>query len=80
MELNGYAPIKTRKSSGPLANWVYTQRSNYRKHLKGQPPTLAEERVKRLNSIGFKWYTSFMRALRKPNRSNIKQDSCWHLS
>jgi len=74
MELNGHAPIKTRKSSGPLANWVYTQRSNYRKYLKGQHTTMAEERVKRLNSIGFN--TSFMTALRKPNRSNTKQDSC----
>ena len=54
-----------------LTGYIHIQRSNYRKYLKGQPTTLIEERVKGLNSIGFKWYTSFMRALRKPNRSNI---------
>lgn len=31
---------------------------------KGQPTTLTEERIKRLISICFKWYTSFMRAQR----------------
>ena len=52
--LNGHALIKERKGD-PLVSWVRTQRLNYKNHLTGKPTTLTDERIKRLDSIGFAW-------------------------
>ena len=55
IDLNGHAPIMSRKRYDPLASWSNTQRMNYRKYLKGQHTSLTEESIKRLDSIGFDW-------------------------
>eukprot|EP00571_Detonula_confervacea_P007497 CAMPEP_0172316660 /NCGR_PEP_ID=MMETSP1058-20130122/29017_1 /TAXON_ID=83371 /ORGANISM="Detonula confervacea, Strain CCMP 353" /LENGTH=462 /DNA_ID=CAMNT_0013031019 /DNA_START=25 /DNA_END=1413 /DNA_ORIENTATION=+ len=59
--LNGHAAIRERRGSkyDPLGRWAATQRKNYRKYKDGQrQTTLTEERVKRLNSLGFAWEIS----------------------
>ena len=55
IDLNGHAPIMSKKIYDPSAFWVNTQRKNYRKNLKGQHTSLTEERIKQLNSIRFDW-------------------------
>ncbi|KAL3822745.1 hypothetical protein ACHAXA_001010 [Cyclostephanos tholiformis] len=57
--LNGHAVIQERKGGtyDPLARWASTQRQNYRKHQTGKHTTLTEEKIKKLNSIGFAWNT-----------------------
>ena len=55
IDVNGHAPVMSKKTYNPLASWVNTQRKSYIKSLKGQYTTLTEERIKRLDSIGFDW-------------------------
>jgi hypothetical protein len=55
--LNGHAAIRQRRrgTNDPLAAWVSLQRQYYKKHQNGQHTTLTDERIKKLNSIGFLW-------------------------
>ena len=57
VELNGHAVIQQRRGGtyDPLAEWASSQRKHYKKHQNGQHTPLTEERIKRLNSIGFAW-------------------------
>ena len=63
--LNGHAFIKERKGD-PLVSWVRTQRLNYKNRLTGKPTTLTDERIKRLDSIGFAWEDTNTRFQRIP--------------
>ena len=55
--LNGHAVIYRRKRGpyDPLARWAETQRWNYVKRQNGQHTTLTEDRIEKLNSVGFSW-------------------------
>ena len=57
VELNGHAVIQERRGGAydPLARWASLQRHFYIKHKTGERTSLTEERIKRLNSIGFAW-------------------------
>ena len=57
MALNGHAVIYQRKRGtyDPLAEWASTQRLNYMKRQNGQLTTLTEDRIEKLNSVGFAW-------------------------
>ena len=47
-------PTKCAKNRS-LGRWVSAQRSSYKRYLKGEESTLTDERVERLNSLGFNW-------------------------
>ena len=72
MLLNGHAFIKERKGD-PLISWVRTQRLNYKNHLTGKPTTLTDERIKRLDSIGFAWEVTNTRFQRIPKGKRQSQ-------
>lgn len=64
--LNGHAVLRERAkgSYDPLARWATVQRENYKKYLSGEHTTLTEERIQKLNSIGFLWDTPSRRRSR----------------
>ena len=48
--------VPTKYSTNPaLGRWVSTQRSQYKLFVDGEKSTMTQERVERLNSIGFVW-------------------------
>jgi len=54
--LNGHGAVSERSPYTPLGGWAANQRRNYRIHQSGQrQTTLTEERIERLNAIGFAW-------------------------
>jgi hypothetical protein len=56
VSINGHAAIRSRrKGYDPLARWAEIQRKNYRKKLDGQKTTLTQERIDKLDRIGFIW-------------------------
>mmetsp|Transcript_15742 Transcript_15742/g.25874 ORF Transcript_15742/g.25874 Transcript_15742/m.25874 type:complete len:443 (+) Transcript_15742:2-1330(+) len=56
VRVNGHAAIRTRrKGYDPLARWAEIQRKNYRKKIDGQKTTLTQERIDKLERIGFIW-------------------------
>ena len=56
VRVNGHAAIRSRrKGYDPLARWAEIQRKNYRKKLDGQKTTLTQERIDKLERIGFIW-------------------------
>lgn len=62
--LTVHAVIQERKGGtyDPLARWASAQRQNYRKHQSGEHTTLTEEKIQKLNSIGFVWNTKHERS------------------
>ena len=69
--LNGHANVReTRKGDAntPLARWATTQRRNFIKHKNGEPTSLTEEKIERLNSVGFSWDITSSKARTKRQR------------
>jgi len=54
VQLNGHAHVR-EKVNGPLARWVVVQRMNYKKLQNGDRSPLTEERIEKLESVGFIW-------------------------
>ena len=53
---NCHVPTKY-KANTALGRWVSTQRAEYKKYSEGQTKTtMTEEKVRRLESIGFAWF------------------------
>ena len=52
VQLNGHAHVREK---GPLARWVTVQRMNYKKLQNEDTSPLTEERMKKLEDIGFIW-------------------------
>ena len=52
-QVNGHSNVPRR--SGPLGQWVMTQRRQYKMFQKGERTQLSEERRAALDSIGFVW-------------------------
>ena len=61
------------KHNRKLGKWVYTQRLQYKKWLKGESAFITQERIDQLNEIDFVWDARFERKSNKSNKSN--QDS-----
>ena len=59
-ELNGHCRVPQRYTIDDvnLGTWVSTQRQNYGKFLAGKYSPMTQERIDRLNSIGFDWGTA----------------------
>ena len=56
VEVNGHAMIRSRgKGYDPLARWAEIQRKNYRKKIDGHKTTLTQERIEKLDRVGFIW-------------------------
>lgn len=56
VRMNGHTAIRSRrKGYDPLARWAEIQRKNYRKKIDGEKTTLTQERIDKLESIGFLW-------------------------
>ena len=54
--VNGNADIRSRgKGYDPLVRWAEIQRMNYRKKMDGQKTLLTQERIDKLESVGFIW-------------------------
>mmetsp|Transcript_3206 Transcript_3206/g.6445 ORF Transcript_3206/g.6445 Transcript_3206/m.6445 type:complete len:383 (+) Transcript_3206:387-1535(+) len=60
ISINGHSAIRAKRGSKnfPLARWVSVQRSYYKKYLNGEKTSLTEERIEKLNEIGFVWENS----------------------
>jgi len=52
VQLNGHAHVREK---GPLARWVVVQRMSYKKLQNGDTSPLTDERLKKLEDIGFVW-------------------------
>jgi hypothetical protein len=67
VSLNGHSVIQERRGGtyDPLARWASTQRQNYKKYNNQQHTTLTEDKIKRMNSIGFAWEIPNTRVQRK---------------
>ena len=55
-EANGDCNVPNRFKPNPsLGSWVTNQRTQYRLLQEGRPSEMTEERIGRLNSVGFEW-------------------------
>jgi hypothetical protein len=55
----GHCFVPIKYSANPkLGNWVHTQRRNCRLYQEGKPSSMTEERIRKLESVGFEWGTS----------------------
>jgi hypothetical protein len=55
-KIHGHCNIPTNYSENTkLANWVTTQRHQYRLHLKGKRSSMTTFRIQELESLGFEW-------------------------
>ncbi len=52
---NCHVPTKF-KGNTALGRWVSTQRAEYKKFCNGQKSSLNNEKIRRLDSIGFAWF------------------------
>mmetsp|Transcript_32576 Transcript_32576/g.77779 ORF Transcript_32576/g.77779 Transcript_32576/m.77779 type:complete len:601 (-) Transcript_32576:231-2033(-) len=52
---NCHVPTKYKQNTA-LGRWVSTQRSDYKKFQEGKKSTMTEDKIARLESIGFAWY------------------------
>jgi hypothetical protein len=80
VELNGHAVFQERRGGtyDSMARWASSQRNLYIKHQNGQHTSLTEERIKRLDSIGFAWEvrrTRFQRIPKIQKQSRAKRPS-----
>ena len=56
MAHHGHCMVTKQHSTNPtLGNWVTKQRTNYKCYHEGTPSQLTAERMRELESIGFKW-------------------------
>ena len=72
---NGHAIIRERRGGkyDPLARWAAVQRRNYKKQQNGENTTLTEERIRKLDSIGFVWDMPRSRKGTKVNSQTQKE-------
>ena len=55
----GHCLMPRQYAANPeLGRWVANLRSNYRLHQEGKPSRMTEERIRELESVGFKWEAS----------------------
>jgi len=53
----GHCSVPTKyKEDTALGRWVSTQRSEYKKHTEGEPSAITDDKIKRLEKIGFAWW------------------------
>ena len=73
--LNGHGGIREQRGKGydPLARWAEVQRSHYRKHIKGIKTPLTQDRIAKLNAIGFVWDKATIWETMKGVRSAAKK-------
>ena len=65
---HGNCDVATKYSPNPaLGRWVSTQRSEYKKFRDGTSKHMTQEKINKLNRLGFKWEML-------PNRSNSSSD------
>ncbi len=71
ISINGHSAIRAKRGSKnfPLARWVSVQRSYYKKYLNGEKTSLTEERIEKLNQIGFVWENSHVDEIQMMVRS-----------
>ena len=51
-----YGDCNVPKKHGPLGNWVHKQRMNYWLLKEGKPSPMSDDRIQKLESIGFQWF------------------------
>eukprot|EP00984_Skeletonema_dohrnii_P023133 scaffold12212_cov73-Skeletonema_dohrnii-CCMP3373.AAC.4 len=54
---NCHVPTKFKENTA-LGRWVSTQRAEYKQFCKGEKSSLTDEKIRRLNSMGFVWFMS----------------------
>ena len=52
---NCHVPTKYKENTA-LGRWVSTQRAEYKTFCKGETSSLTDEKIRRLDSIGFAWF------------------------
>jgi len=66
--LHGNCDVATKYSPNPaLGRWVSTQRSEYKKFQQGRSKHMTQDKIDKLNQLGFKWEML-------PNRSGSSSD------
>ena len=58
------------KQNAKLGNWVFNQRREYKKWLKGVYAKITQERIDQLNEIDFVWDARFERTSNKSNQES----------
>ena len=53
METHGNCNVP--KNHGSLGNWIISQRQKYRLLKEGKPSPMSDDRIRKLESIGFCW-------------------------
>jgi uncharacterized protein YerC len=55
-KINGHCNVpRSYSENSKLAQWVATQRKQYRLHLEGKAPSMTLSRIQALESLGFEW-------------------------
>lgn len=58
-DTHGHCSVPTKYTlNKPLGRWISTQRSEYKRYLKGEECMLSEDRVRTLEALGFVWDSS----------------------
>ncbi len=55
VEQNGFGAMPPQKFNGFLFRWMQRQRKLYRERLQGKTNAITDERISRLDQIGFDW-------------------------
>mmetsp|Transcript_3520 Transcript_3520/g.4544 ORF Transcript_3520/g.4544 Transcript_3520/m.4544 type:complete len:389 (+) Transcript_3520:16-1182(+) len=53
----GHCSVPTKyKEDTALGRWVSTQRAEYKKYSEGEPSAMTDDKIKRLEKVGFAWW------------------------
>lgn len=55
VDANGFGIMPSRNESRSMFSWMNRQRKLYRERLQGMTNTLTDERIRKLDYIGFDW-------------------------
>lgn len=55
VEQNGFGRLPSKRTSQPLHQWMKRQQRYYQQRLQGKTTTLTDDRIRKLDMIGFNW-------------------------
>jgi hypothetical protein len=75
-KIHGHCNVPCNYSENTkLANWVQTQRCQYRLHLDGNKSSMTTFRIHELEGLGFEWKCSISQGRGAPKKPNLDQDT-----
>ncbi len=55
VEQNGFGRLPSKRTRQPLHQWMKRQQRYYQQRLQGKTTTLTDDRIRKLDMIGFNW-------------------------